>query len=214
MHVVHCTSAMSQARFDNMPTPISVTAEPIDELRCKFILSRSVHEDGVKKYVSVEQAGESPVAEAVLGVEGIDEVLVSGNVITAVRSETALPWGGLEPQVRYAVNVGAERLETSQSEVGGPMDDDAIFDAVEEIFRTQINPAVAQHGGRIDLLDVEDATLIVRLMGGCQGCGMANVTLRQGVEAAVKRMIPAVKGIRDITDHASGTDPYFQQSTK
>lgn len=94
------------------------------------------------------------------------------------------------------------------------MEDDAIFEAVEEIFRAQINPAVAQHGGRIDLIDVEDATLVVRLMGGCQGCGMANVTLRQGVESAVKRMIPAVKGIRDITDHESGTNPYFKQGSK
>jgi len=197
-----------------MPTPIGVTAEPVDELRCKFILSRSVHEAGVKKYSAAAEATESPVAEAVLEVDGISEVVVSGNVITAVRSESALPWSALEPQVRYAVNVGAERLDVSRAAVGGPMDDDAIFDAVEEIFRTQINPAVAQHGGRIDLIDVEDATLVVRLMGGCQGCGMANVTLRQGVEAAVRRMIPAVKGIRDITDHESGTDPYFQQGSK
>jgi Fe-S cluster biogenesis protein NfuA len=197
-----------------MSTPIGVTAEPVDEVRCKFILSRSVHEAGVKKYSSAAEATESPVAEAVLEVDGISEVVVSGNVITAARSESALPWSALEPQVRYAVNVGAERLDTSQVAVGGPMDDDAIFDAVEEIFRTQINPAVAQHGGRIDLIDVEDATLVVRLMGGCQGCGMATVTLRQGVEAAVRRMIPAVKGIRDITDHESGTNPYFQQGSK
>jgi len=197
-----------------MSIPISVTAEPVDETRCKFILSRSVHEGGVKKYSSASEAAESPVAEAVLEVEGISEVVVSGNLITAVRSQTSLPWSALEPQVRYAVNVGAERLVASQTAVGGPMDDDAIFEAVEEIFRTQINPAVAQHGGRIDLIDVEDATLVVRLMGGCQGCGMANVTLRQGVESAVKRMIPAVKGIRDITDHESGTNPYFKQGSK
>jgi Fe-S cluster biogenesis protein NfuA len=197
-----------------MPTPIDVTAEPVDEIRCKFILSRSVHEAGVKKYASEAEAAESPVAQAVLEVDGISEVVVSGNVITAVRSETGLSWSALEPQVRYAVNIGAERLEASQVTVGGPVDDDAIFDAVEEIFRTQINPAVAQHGGRIDLIDVENATLVVRLMGGCQGCGMANVTLRQGVESAVKRMIPAVKGIRDITDHESGTDPYFEQGSK
>jgi Fe/S biogenesis protein NfuA len=73
---------------------------------------------------------------------------------------------------------------------------------------------VAQHGGRIDLVDVQDATIWVRLMGGCQGCGMANVTLRQGVEAAVKKLVPAVKGVKDITDHTSGSNPYFQQDSK
>jgi Fe-S cluster biogenesis protein NfuA len=168
----------------------------------------------VKQYTSVESAAESPVAQAVLEVPGISEVVVSGNVITVVKNDAAMPWSVLEPQVRYAVNVGAERLEASAGEVGEAMDDDAIYDAVAEIFRTQINPAVAQHGGRIDLIDVQDATIIVRLMGGCQGCGMANVTLRQGVEAALKRLVPAVKGVKDVTDHTSGTNPYFEQGTK
>jgi Fe-S cluster biogenesis protein NfuA len=197
-----------------MPTPIDVTAEPVDENRCKFILSRAVHEPGVKQYTSPEEAGESPVAQAVLQIPGISEVIVSGNMITAAKSDTKLEWSALEPQVRYAVNAGAEWLEESAGDVGEAMNDEAIYDAVEEVFRTQINPAVAQHGGRIDLIDVQDATIIVRLMGGCQGCGMANVTLRQGVEAALKRLVPAVKGVKDITDHSSGSNPYFQQDSK
>jgi Fe-S cluster biogenesis protein NfuA len=197
-----------------MPTPIEVTAEPVDENRCKFILSRAIHQPGVKKYASVEDATESPVAEAVLEIPQISEVVVSGNVITAAKSDSDMPWSVVEPQVRYAVNAGAERLEAAGVTVGESMDDDAIFDAVSEIFKTQINPAVAQHGGRIDLIDVQDATIIVRLMGGCQGCGMANVTLRQGVEAAVKKLVPAVKGVKDVTDHESGSNPYFQQGSK
>jgi Fe-S cluster biogenesis protein NfuA len=197
-----------------MPSPIEVTAEPVDESRCKFILSRAVHEPGVRKYSSAEEAAESPVAQAVLEVPGISEVVVSGNVITAVKPDDAMPWSVLEPQVRYAVNAGAERLVAAGVTVAETMDDDSIYDAVAEIFRTQINPAVAQHGGRIDLIDVQDATVVVRLMGGCQGCGMANVTLRQGVEAALKRLVPAVRGIKDVTDHASGSNPYFSQGTK
>ena len=197
-----------------MSTPIEVTAEPVDQNRCKFILSRAVHEPGVQKYTSAEEAAESPVAEAVLEVPGISEVVVSGNMITAMKSDPEMPWSVLEPQVRYAVNAGAERLDAAEATVGAAMDDDAIYDAVAEIFKTQINPAVAQHGGRIDLIDVQDATIIVRLMGGCQGCGMANVTLRQGVEAALKRLVPAVKGVRDITDHSSGSNPYFKQGSK
>lgn len=94
------------------------------------------------------------------------------------------------------------------------MDDDKVFEQVDVLFRTQINPAVDQHGGRVDLIDVEDGVVIVRMMGGCQGCGMANVTLRQGIEAALKRSIPEVLGIRDITDHSAGTDPYISASSK
>ncbi len=91
----------------------------------------------------------------------------------------------------------------------GPVDDDLIYAAVEEIFREQINPAVARHGGRVELVDVQDATVVVRMRGGCQGCGMAQATLRQGIEAALREAIPEIKGIKDITDHAAGTNPYY-----
>ena len=104
--------------------------------------------------------------------------------------------------------------DKSTSPRPGVMDDDHVFDVVEEIFQTQINPAVAQHGGRVDLIDVEDGVVVVRMMGGCQGCGMANVTLRQGIEASLKRMVPGVQGIRDITDHAAGSNPYYAQTGK
>ena len=63
----------------------------------------------------------------------------------------------------------------------------------------QINPAVAQHGGRIDLLDVEDGIVVIRMMGGCQGCGMANVTLKQGVEVEIKKVVPTIREVLDIT---------------
>ncbi len=97
---------------------------------------------------------------------------------------------------------------------GGPLDDDAMYDLVSEIFRSQINPAVASHGGQIDLIDVQDGTVVVRLQGGCQGCGMANVTLRQGIEASLKRAIPNLQGVHDITDHSAGTNPYYVSSSK
>ncbi len=85
-----------------------------------------------------------------------------------------------------------------------------LFDQVDEVFREQINPAVAQHGGRVDLIDVQDGIVIVRMMGGCQGCGMANQTLKHGIERSLKELIPEIREVRDITDHASGTNPYYR----
>jgi Fe-S cluster biogenesis protein NfuA len=195
-----------------MTTPVRVTPETIDARRCKFILDRAVHASGVQKFTSADEAADSPVAQAVLTVPGICEVVVSGNVITAVQEGTR-PWEALEPQVRYAIEAAAGQ----PSAVAAPAslaDDDALFDVIREIFDTEINPAVAQHGGKVELIDVQDATVIVRMMGGCQGCGMANVTLRQGIEAALRRQFPSLKGIKDITDHASGTNPYFAAGTK
>ena len=198
-----------------MATPIEVTAEPVDQLRCKFVLSRPVGEPGVKKYASQQEAADSPVAQAVLGVPGIRELVVSGNVLTAIKKDDGLPWSALEPQVRYAVNAAmASAATVAAGPVSGPADDDTMFDLVADVFESQINPSVAQHGGKVELIDVQDATVVLRMMGGCQGCGMANVTLRQGIEASLKKVIPSLKGIRDITDHASGTDPYFAAETK
>ena len=90
-----------------------------------------------------------------------------------------------------------------------PRDDDAIYELVSTLFREQVNPAVAKHGGQVELIDVQDRTVVVRMKGGCQGCGMATVTLRQGIEASLRRMIPGLAGIRDLTDHSAGTKPYY-----
>jgi Fe/S biogenesis protein NfuA len=73
---------------------------------------------------------------------------------------------------------------------------------------------VAGHGGRVDLIDVQDSTVLLRLAGGCQGCGMADVTLRQGIEQVLRQAIPEVRGIVDVTDHSSGANPYFASAKK
>ncbi len=90
-----------------------------------------------------------------------------------------------------------------------PVSDDDIYGVVDQLFREEINPMVARHGGKVELLDVQDATVVVRMMGGCQGCGMATVTLRQGIETALRQAVPAVRGLKDITDHAAGKNPYY-----
>jgi Fe/S biogenesis protein NfuA len=73
---------------------------------------------------------------------------------------------------------------------------------------------VARHGGRVELIDVQDAVVMVRMAGGCQGCGMADVTLRQGIEAMLQQHVPDVKGVVDITDHTAGSNPYFAAAKK
>ena len=189
--------------------------EPLDDIRCNFILSRPVTDaPGVQTHTSAADATESPVAQALIGIDGLSEVVVSGNVITVTKADSRLPWDAFEPRVRYAVETVMGQAEGHAGANVGATDDGAMFDVVDEIFQREINPAVAQHGGKVELIDIEDATVIVRMMGGCQGCGMANVTLRQGIETSLKRALPSLKGIKDITDHASGTDPYFTAGTK
>ena len=80
---------------------------------------------------------------------------------------------------------------------------------VKHVLDTRINPAVASHGGVITLVDVDGQDVYLELGGGCQGCGMARVTLRQGVERMLREAIPDVGQIVDVTDHAAGSNPYY-----
>jgi Fe/S biogenesis protein NfuA len=84
-----------------------------------------------------------------------------------------------------------------------------LADRVRQILDTQINPTVASHGGNIALVDVDGADVYLELGGGCQGCGMARVTLKQGVERMLREAIPEVGQVIDATDHAAGTNPYY-----
>ncbi len=91
-------------------------------------------------------------------------------------------------------------------------DDTAMV--IQRIIDEQINPQIASHGGVITLLDYQDGKAYVEMGGGCAGCGMANVTLKQGVEVALKEAIPELVEVVDTTDHDSGTNPFYEPSKK
>ncbi len=85
---------------------------------------------------------------------------------------------------------------------------------VTAVLDRQVNPSIASHGGHAELAGIDGATAYLRLGGGCQGCGMATVTLSQGIEVAITQAVPEIDRVVDVTDHASGTNPYFEQAKK
>jgi Fe/S biogenesis protein NfuA len=87
---------------------------------------------------------------------------------------------------------------------------DPVARAVQEVIDRQINPGVGSHGGQVTLVDVKDGTAFMRFGGGCQGCAAVDVTLKQGVETAVRAAVPAISAIVDVTDHQAGENPYYQ----
>ena len=88
--------------------------------------------------------------------------------------------------------------------------DDPETAAVYTLLEESVNPSVAAHGGHIALIDVIDHIAYIRLEGGCQGCGMADVTLKQGVEVAIIKAVPTILEVRDSTDHADGDNPFYE----
>ena len=200
---------------------IRITAEPVDNHRCKFVVSQPLHAAGVRRFASAADAKGSPLAEAIFAIPagGVTEVIVSGNIVTVVKDNPA-PWPVVGKAVGAAIRAAAASgappvtAKSAAPTTGAAVDDDALYERVARLFDEQVNPMVARHGGRVELIDVQDAVVMLRMGGGCQGCGMADVTLRQGIEGMLAQHIPEVRGIVDITDHASGANPYFQASKK
>ncbi len=93
-----------------------------------------------------------------------------------------------------------------------PLWTDPVSLAVQEVIDKQINPGVAVHGGYVSLLEVRDRVAYVALGGGCQGCGLADVTLKKGIDVMIREAVPDVERVVDTTDHAAGTNPYYQPS--
>ena len=85
----------------------------------------------------------------------------------------------------------------------------ALAQRVREVLDAQVNPAIASHGGKIDLVDVQGTEIYLEMSGGCQGCAMSRMTLRQGVERMLRQSVPEISAVHDVTDHASGVNPYF-----
>lgn len=86
---------------------------------------------------------------------------------------------------------------------------DPLAQQVAEVIESKINPQIASHGGFVTLIDVQDKVALITMGGGCQGCGMADVTLKQGIETMILEGVPDIVAVRDTTDHAAGDNPYF-----
>jgi Fe/S biogenesis protein NfuA len=87
---------------------------------------------------------------------------------------------------------------------------DPIAERVHRVIQERVNPGVASHGGEVTLLDVKDGTAYVKLGGGCQGCGQADATVKDGITSLICGEVPEIHTVLDVTDHAAGTNPYFQ----
>lgn len=96
----------------------------------------------------------------------------------------------------------------------GPALEGPVADRVVQVVTEVINPAIAAHGGVAEVVAVEEGTVFVRLGGGCQGCGMASVTLTQGIESTLTQMVPEITNVVDVTRHSDGTNPYYEQAAK
>lgn len=119
-----------------------------------------------------------------------------------------------DPQYGAIVVVNPNKpASPSMAGLSGDLSGD-LAQRVSQVLEAMVNPSIAAHGGRAELVAVEDETAYLRLSGGCQGCGLATVTLSQGIEVAITENVPEIQRVVDVTDHAEGSNPYFESAKK
>ncbi len=191
-----------------MDSEIRITGEPSKTGdRCVFTVDRPVFPDRSAHFTSAT-AEQSPLAAELLMIPAIESALIAENTVT-VSAAHEVDWPALgignviRKHIRNGLPIVAEDYFASL-----PSEGDLKW-AIRDLLEREINPAVAAHGGWVELIDVKRNNVFLRLGGGCQGCGAADVTLKQGIEKAIRSLAPAVGEILDTTDHAAGRNPYY-----
>ena len=137
-------------------------------------------------------------------------IAIPADSVELLRGATLAFSGGMVMQNPNRPLPPAARVaQVPQADLSGEVPQRVI-----QVLDEQINPAIASHGGFAELVAVEDSIAYLRLSGGCQGCGMAAVTLSQGIEVAILDTVPEITEVVDVTDHASGTNPYYEAAKK
>jgi NFU1 iron-sulfur cluster scaffold homolog, mitochondrial len=143
---------------------------------------------------------------AAAGADGVVTLEVAGS------PGAALPLASrIEAAVRAAVpQVTAVRLVApGTSPPGSPAGAADLAEAARQVLDAEVNPALAAHRGHVTVTGADHGWIRIRLDGGCQGCSLAEVTIRQGIEPLLRARLPAITGLVDTTDHEAGTDPFF-----
>lgn len=212
---------------------VTIRAEPIDTIRCRFFVNRALDPGRWAYFGDRGAATGSPLAERLLAIEGVTAVLISHDSATITRERpSGIPvigpalfrlrrlmgdaragadsWPRLGKQVGEAIREHLATDDPAVSEAAHAAMPTAteLADRVRQVLDEHVNPVVAGHGGRVELVEMKDNVAYLRMGGGCQGCGLADLTLRHGVEAILRDLVPELGPIFDLTNHAAGTAPY------
>jgi len=114
----------------------------------------------------------------------------------------------IEAQIRAAVP-GVTAVRLAAADPGSPPQAQDLRGSAQRILDAEVNPSVAAHRGHVTAVSADGGWVRVQLEGGCQGCTLAEVTVRQGIEPLLRARLPRLTGVADVTDHEAGTDPFF-----
>ena len=218
LSVDRTSTNLSSVNLALVGQPIGIRAETslADPDTCKFTVSCSLHPGGPFFFGNPERAAGSPLVERLFALPGVAHVLIAESVVT-VGKEPSASWSGLKAAIGTAVRTqlltGVPAiLEMAAYASAQGRSDAELGVIVQQLLDGQVNRSIADHGGKISIVDVREGKLFITMSGGCQGCASSQVTLRQGFEVMVKRVAPEIVEIVDATDHAAGKKPFYQRS--
>jgi Fe-S cluster biogenesis protein NfuA len=189
---------------------IKIVAEPqMDPNVCAFHVDRPLF-TGIASCMNKDMADGSPLFEALFGIDGIRQVMVSNATVTIAKSGDG-EWQPLAKKIgaviREKLIAGGDMIDP---EFAKKLPDSKELRAkVQAVLDADINPGLASHGGSVELIDVQGTAIFVTLSGGCQGCASASITLKHGIQQILQDKVPEVTEVVDVTDHAAGANPYY-----
>jgi len=178
---------------------------------CRFTVNRTLH-IGTASFDNRTQTEHSLLGQKLFEIEGITRVQMIGHLLV-VSKAAEQDWQELVNRVEAILEaflVSGFALSQEQVEDRMMLMGRGTKEKIQYLLAHKINPGVAAHAGFVELIDVKDNNVYIRLGGGCQGCGAADFTLRQGIEAIIRKEVPEILQVLDVTDHAAGTNPYYR----
>jgi Fe/S biogenesis protein NfuA len=160
-----------------------------------------------------QQASDSGPSDAILQDDGLT-VIVAASSVANMKGATLDVGDNGGQQGLVMLNPNAP--PSARPAAATPTADlsDPLSQRILEVLEQQVNPQIAMHGGWAELVAFDAGTAYVRMEGGCQGCGLAAVTLSQGITVAIQDAVPEVTDVVDVTDHQSGENPYYEAAKK
>ena len=190
-----------------MASNIKITAQPApDPEVCRFLVDQPLLPGAERNFKSAQEAANSPLASLLFDLEGVAMVGLKEDTVTITKADDQ-PWPELAKLIGGAIRA---HVLSGQPAVELAAVDDELSSKVDLILKERINPGLASHGGYAELARVEENVAYVSLGGGCQGCAMSQMTLKQGIERQLMELVPELVSVVDVTDHNSGQNAYFK----
>ncbi len=179
---------------------------------CRFTSVRTLYVGTI----NISNAGDAkglPLAEKVMCLSGVEKIQLIGHLLVVTRTADR-QWKDLGKEIESVLTsylISGLALTPDDIQEKMMLAGRNTKEKVQYLVDTQINPGVAEHGGSVQVVGVDEDSVYLRLRGGCQGCGAADFTLKQGIETIIKRAVPEIQQIIDLTNHQAGSNPYYRR---